>query len=63
MEEKYKKFESHNWRDDDKWQAKLKNLYPPPAGYLLDKLKKKHFRDTVDKDFDVDYKPGEGGNA
>lgn len=59
MEEKLKKYLEYSWKDDKKWQVHLNNLYPVPPLKILEKRKKKWYRDNVDKDFDVDYNPEE----
>jgi hypothetical protein len=55
MEEKLEKFHRYDFANDEKWQSKLKNIYPMPPQAKLDIMKRKWFKANVDKDFDVDY--------
>ena len=40
----------------------LNNLYPVPSLKLLEKRKRKWYKDNVDKDFDINYDPDANGN-
>jgi len=59
MEEKYKRFKDYNYKDDKKWQMYLNNLYPVPPLKLLEKKKRKWYKDNIDQDFDINYNPEE----
>lgn len=37
----------------------LNNIYPMPSLKILEKKKKKWYKDNIDKDFDVNYEPDE----
>ena len=57
MEEKYKKFKEFNWVESEEWQAYYRNLYPTPPPSKILRYKKKFYRNKIDEDFDIDYKP------
>lgn len=57
MEEKYKAYQKFDWTLNEKWQNYLNNLYPVPPRDLLEKRRKKWYKDNIDKDFDVNYDP------
>lgn len=57
MEAKYKEYEKFDWTLNDKWQIYLNNIYPVPPRDRLLKMRKKWYRDNVDKDFDINYEP------
>lgn len=59
MDQKYKAYQEYNFRNDQRWQRYLDNLYPTPPMNLLEKRKRKWYRDNVDKDFDLNYNPQE----
>lgn len=55
MEEKWKQYRKFDWTLNDKWQNYLNNIYPIPTRDRLEKIRKKWYRDNVDKQFDIDY--------
>lgn len=57
MEEKYKKFMEYNWEDSQEWHSYFENIYPTPPKKKILRYKKKFFRNKIDPDFDIDYKP------
>ena len=57
--EKFKSYTDYSWKDNAKWQTYLNNLYPMPSLKLLEKRKRKWYRDNIDKDFDINYDPEE----
>lgn len=57
MEEKYKKFKEYNWVESEEWQSYYRNLYPTPPPSKILRYKKKFYRNKIDPDFDIDYKP------
>ena len=59
MEEKYKKFKEYNWVDSEEWQIYYTNLFPTPPPSKVLRYKKKFYRNKIDPDFDIDYKPPE----
>jgi hypothetical protein len=59
MEAKFKKYSVHAWSEDMKWHRYLDNIYPMPGPARLEKMKKKFYRMTHDKDFDVDWEPSQ----
>lgn len=57
MEAKFKEFEKFDWTLNDKWQIYLNNIYPiPPRDRLLN-IRKKWYKNNIDKDFDLSYEP------
>lgn len=56
MAEGYEKFLEFDW-SDERWQAYLEGLYPPPSHKQVLKFKKKWYKRTVDPDFDETYEP------
>lgn len=61
MQKKYEEFEKFSWADQ-RWQTYLDNLYPKPNYKQLDKFKRKFYKNTIDKDFDVTYDPDSAQN-
>jgi len=59
MEEKYKKFKEYNWVESEEWQSYYRNIYPTPPPSKILRYKKKFYRNKIDSDFDIDYKPPE----
>ena len=59
MEEKYKKFKEYDWVTSEEWQAYYRNIYPTPPPSKILRYKKKFYRNKIDSDFDIDYKPPE----
>lgn len=56
MEEKYKSFTEFDWADE-RWQAYLSGLYPPPNYKQVVKYKKKWYTKNIDPEFDASYDP------
>jgi len=56
MAEFYQKFLEYDW-SDERWQAYLQGLYPPPKGQQMLKYQKKWYKKTVDPDFDDKFEP------
>lgn len=63
MEEKYKAFTKYDWTLSDKWQLYLSNLYPIPPRDRLEKIRRKWYRDNVDKEFDLSYEPSTNSSS
>ena len=61
MEAKYKSYRSFDWTLNDKWQTYLNNIYPVPPRDRLEKIRRKWYRDNVDKEFDINYVEPEDG--
>ena len=59
MDEKFKRYKEYNFKDDEKWQMYLNNLYPMPPLKIFEKRKRKWYRENIDKEFDVNYDPAE----
>lgn len=59
MEEKFRKYKEYDFKGNQKWQMYLNNLYPMPPLKVLEKRKRKWYRDNIDKDFDINYEPEE----
>ena len=57
MEEKYKKFKEYNWTESAEWKSYYTNIFPTPPPSKLLRYKKKFYRNKIDPDFDIDYKP------
>ena len=60
MEQKFREYRKFDWTLNDKWQQYLSNIFPTPPRDKLEKMRRKWYRDNVDKDFDVNYEPKEG---
>lgn len=63
MEEKFKAYRSFDWTLNNKWQLYLSNLYPVPPRDRLEKIRKKWYRDNIDKEFDLNYEPPAEGSS
>ena len=63
MEEKYKQYRKFDWTLNEKWQIYLNNLFPTPPRDRLEKMRKKWYRDNIDKDFDLTYEPAPEGST
>jgi hypothetical protein len=57
MEEKYKKFKEYNWTESAEWKSYYTNIFPTPPPSKILRYKKKFYRNKIDPDFDIDYKP------
>jgi len=57
MEEKYKKFKEYDWVESKEWQSYYTNIFPTPPPSKILRYKKKFYRNKIDPDFDIDYKP------
>ena len=57
MEEKFKAYGKFDWTLSEKWQLYFSNLYPTPARDRVEKLRKRWYRDNIDKEFDINYEP------
>ena len=57
MEEKYKQFKEYDWVESKEWQSYYTNIYPTPPPQKILRYKKKFYRNKIDPDFDIDYKP------
>lgn len=57
MEVKYIAFKKFDWTLSEKWQLYFSNLYPTPPRERIEKLRRKWYRDNVDKDFDLTFEP------
>jgi len=57
MEQKFKEYRKFDWTLNDKWQTYLENIFPTPSRERLEKIRRKWYRDNVDKDFDLSYEP------
>ena len=55
MEEKLKSYHAFEFATNEKWQAYLKNVYPPPPAKQMEKMKRKWYKNNVDKEFDIDF--------
>ena len=58
MEGKFRQYRNFDWTLSSEWQLYLSNLYPIPTRERLEKMKRKWYRDKIDKDFDLNYEPG-----
>lgn len=57
MEEKYKKFKEYDWVNSKEWQLYYSNIFPIPPVSKIERYKKKFYRNKIDPDFDINYKP------
>ncbi len=57
MEDKYKRYQNFDWTLDQRWQNYYNNIFPIPARDRLDRIKKRWYKENVDRDFDVNYQP------
>ncbi len=57
MEAKYKAYKSFDWSLNEKWQMHLNNIFPLPPAARLEKIRRKWYKDNVDKEFDLNYEP------
>ena len=63
MEQKYREFKKFDWTLSDKWQNYLNNIFPTPSRDVLEKIRRKWYKNNIDKDFDINYQPsGDGGD-
>lgn len=56
MEEKFSSYKAFNWNSSEEWNKYLKNLDPQPEGDKLEYFKRKFYKQSIDKDFDRNYK-------
>lgn len=59
MEAKFRNFEKFPWGSDPKWQEYLSNLYPVPAADKMPRIKRKFYKQHIDKDFDIEWRPAD----
>ena len=57
QEHKETQFKAYDWSANERWQQYLKNVYPMPPLPRLEKMKRKWYKNNVDKDFDADFVP------
>lgn len=57
MEQKFKEYRKYDWTLSATWQTYLDNIFPTPTRDRLEKIRRKWYRDKVDKEFDVNYEP------
>ena len=57
MEQKYKEYRKYDWTLSDPWQTYLNNIFPTPSRERLEKIRRKWYRDQIDKAFDISYEP------
>ena len=57
MEEKFKAYRAYDYTLSSKWQLYLSNVFPIPSPALVEKLRRKWYRDNIDKTFDISYDP------
>ena len=55
QEHKEAQYKAHNWASDEKWQSYLNGVYPVPPLAKLEKIKRRWYRNNVDKQFEVDF--------
>eukprot|EP00347_Sterkiella_histriomuscorum_P023348 403334989 len=63
MEVKFEAYKKFDWTLNSKWQLYLSNLFPMPPRERLEKLRKKWYRDNIDKEFDLNYEPSAEGSG
>lgn len=63
MEAKYKAFRSFDWTLNEKWQLYLNNIFPMPPRARLEKMRRKWYKDNVDKEFDIEFVEPEEGST
>ncbi len=61
METKFKEYRKYDWTLSEKWQSYLNNIFPTPSRELLEKKRRKWYKDNIDKEFDVTYEPPADG--
>ena len=59
MEQKFKEYRKFDWTLNSKWQTYLDNIFPTPSRERLEKIRRKWYRDNVDKEFDLAYEPNQ----
>lgn len=57
MEEKFKNYRKYDWTLSKEWSTYLDNIFPTPTRDRLEKMRRKWYRDKIDKDFDINYEP------
>lgn len=57
MDQKFKEYRKFDWTLNDKWQTYLNNIFPTPSRERLEKIRRKWYRDNVDKEFDLSFEP------
>ena len=62
MEQKFREYRKFDWTLNDKWQTYLNNIFPTPSRERLEKIRRKWYRDNIDKDFDLSYDPSTESN-
>ncbi len=66
MEQKFKEYRQYDWTLSKQWQNYLDNIFPTPTRDRLEKIRRKWYKEHVDKDFDVNFEPSastDSGNA
>lgn len=57
MEEKFRRYRNYDWSLSEGWQIYFSNLFPTPSRDRVEKIRRRWYRDNVDKDFDINYEP------
>ena len=63
MEQRYQNYKRFNWSENEKWQLFMNNIFPVPTRAVLEKRRRRWYRENVDPEFDVTYEPDLNANA
>ena len=58
QEMKESQYKTYDWTQNEKWQSYLNGVYPIPPMARLEKIKRRWYKNNIDKQFDVDFTVG-----
>ena len=59
MQQKFEQYKNFKWTESEQWQIYYSNITPIPTRQQLEKIKRKWYRNNIDKDFDINYEPSQ----
>ncbi len=57
MEQKYEAYKRFDWQTNQKWQLYMDNIFPTPTRERIEKMRRKWYRDNIDKEYDLSWEP------
>jgi hypothetical protein len=61
-QERQKKYRNFNWTECGPWQWYYSNLYPIPTTTQIERIKRKWYKQNIDKEFNIDAEPSFRGS-
>lgn len=55
QEEIFKQFKEFDFDNSEEFHKYLENIFPYPKGLLMEKIKRKYFKNNIDKNFEINF--------